>query len=61
MPIWLKMFWLLIQTNFMQEKAAVVTNKIGKGTVTYIGVNTDDAQLERDILKGVYNNAQIPT
>ena len=47
--------------QFYAGKAAVVTNNIGKGTVTYIGVDTDDSQLERDILKGVYNNAQIPT
>ncbi|WP_338357095.1 beta-galactosidase [Yeosuana marina] len=47
--------------QFYGGKAAVVTNSIGKGTVTYIGVDTDDAQLEKDILKGVYNKAQIPT
>ncbi len=45
--------------QFYAGKSAVVTNNIGKGTVTYIGVDTDDAQLERDILKVVYNNAQI--
>ncbi len=53
---------LATYTNqFYAGKAAVVTNNIGKGTVTYIGVYTDDFQLERDILKGVYNNAQIST
>src|SRR5690606_11049963 len=45
--------------QFYAGKAAVVTNKIGKGTVTYIGVDTDDAQLEKDILKEVYKNVQI--
>jgi len=51
-----------VYTNqFYAGKAAVVTNNIGKGTVTYIGVDTDDAQLEKDILKGVYNKAQILT
>ncbi len=51
---------LATYTNqFYAGKSAVVTNNIGKGTVTYIGVDTDDAQLEKDILKGVYNNAQI--
>lgn len=47
--------------QFYAGKAAVVTNKIGKGTVTYIGVDTDDAQLEKDILKTVYSNANIST
>ncbi len=53
---------LATYTNqFYAGKAAVVTNKIGKGSVTYIGVDTDDAQLEKDILKSVYDNAQIST
>jgi beta-galactosidase len=53
---------LATYTNqFYAGKAAVVKNKIGKGTVTYIGVDTDDAQLEKDILRSVYNHAQIST
>ncbi|UKM64494.1 beta-galactosidase [Flavobacteriaceae bacterium GSB9] len=53
---------LATYTNqFYAGKAAVVTNKIGKGTVTYIGVDTDDAKLEKDILKSVYGNANIST
>ncbi len=47
--------------QFYAGKAAAVINRIGKGTVTYIGVDTDDAQLETDILKSVYTNAQILT
>ncbi len=46
--------------QFYAGKAAVVKNNIGKGTVTYIGVDTDDALLEKDVLKTVYNNAKIP-
>lgn len=45
--------------QFYAGKAAVVTNKIGKGTVTYIGVDTDDAQLEKDVLRKVYSQAKI--
>jgi len=40
--------------QFYKGKAAVVQNKIGKGTVTYIGVSTDDLKLEKDILKDTY-------
>lgn len=47
--------------QFYAGKAAVVTNKIGKGTVTYIGVDTDDAQLEKEVLRKVYNQANITT
>ncbi|MCJ7757984.1 MAG: beta-galactosidase trimerization domain-containing protein, partial [Gillisia sp.] len=53
---------LATYTNqFYAGKAAVVTNKIGKGTVTYIGVDTDDAQLEKDVLRKVYTQANITT
>ncbi len=53
---------LATYTNqFYAGKSAVVCNKIGKGTVTYIGVDTDDAQLERDILLQVYTQAGIST
>jgi len=47
--------------QFYAGKAAVVTNKIGKGTVTYIGVVTDDFQLERDVLRKVYEQAGATT
>jgi len=47
--------------QFYAGKAAVVTNKIGKGTVTYIGIDTDDLQLERDVLRKVYEQAGTTT
>lgn len=40
--------------QFYKGKAAVVRNKIGKGTVTYIGVNTDNLELEKNIIKDIY-------
>jgi beta-galactosidase len=45
--------------QFYAGTAAVVTNKIGKGTVTYIGTDTDDGQLEKEVLQQVYNQAGI--
>jgi beta-galactosidase len=45
--------------QFYAGTAAVVTNKIGKGTVTYIGTDTDDGQLEKEVLQQVYNRAGI--
>ncbi|WP_167608020.1 beta-galactosidase [Maribellus sediminis] len=47
---------LAVHNNqFYKGKAAVVQNKIGKGTVTYIGVSTDNLKLEKDILKDIYS------
>jgi beta-galactosidase len=53
---------LATYTNqFYAGKSAVVTNALGKGTVTYIGVDTDDGKLERDVLKSVFDKAEIST
>ncbi|MDZ7613123.1 MAG: beta-galactosidase [Flavobacteriaceae bacterium] len=53
---------LATYTNqFYAGKSAVVSNKLGKGTVTYIGVDTDDGQLEKDVLEKVYQQANIKT
>ncbi len=43
--------------QFYQDSAAVVKRKIGKGTVTYIGVVTDDLKLEKEVLKRNYLEA----
>jgi beta-galactosidase len=45
--------------QFYKGTAAVVKRRHGKGTVTYIGVDTDDAQLERDVLREVYTTANV--
>jgi len=34
-----------------------VTHKLGRGTVTYIGVDTLDGELERELLHRVYESA----
>lgn len=41
-------------SEFYKGKAAVVRHKIGKGSVTYIGVATDDSKLEKNILSQIY-------
>jgi beta-galactosidase len=46
--------------QFYKGKAAVVKHKIGKGTVTYIGVDTDDSKLEKDVLRDIYTGAGAP-
>ncbi|MDR2627483.1 MAG: beta-galactosidase [Dysgonamonadaceae bacterium] len=47
--------------QFYAGKAAVLRNNIGKGTVTYIGVDTDDGKLETDILRIIYEQAGATT
>jgi beta-galactosidase len=47
--------------QFYKGKAAVVKRRIGKGNVTYIGVDTDDAKLEKDLLKQIYADAGATT
>jgi beta-galactosidase len=47
--------------QFYKGKAAVVQRKLGKGTVTYIGVDTDDSKLEKDILREIYAKAGTTT
>jgi beta-galactosidase len=47
--------------QFYKGKAAVVKHKIGKGSVTYIGVDTDDSNLEKDILRTTYNESGATT
>jgi beta-galactosidase len=45
--------------QFYAGKAAAVTRKLGKGTVTYIGVETKEGALEREIVRGVYERAGV--
>lgn len=47
--------------QFYKGKAAVVKHKIGKGSVTYIGVDTYDSKLEKDILRDTYTNIGAST
>ncbi|WP_211092156.1 beta-galactosidase [Chitinophaga eiseniae] len=47
--------------QFYSGKAAVVKHKTGKGSVTYIGVDTDDSKLESDVLQEIYNDAGVTT
>ncbi len=43
--------------QFYAGKAAAVTRKVGRGTVTYVGVDTLTGDLEAQILRGVYERA----
>lgn len=45
--------------NYYAGKAAATTRKLGKGTVTMIGVSTDDGELERELVRSVYQRAGV--
>jgi beta-galactosidase len=47
--------------QFYKGKAAVVKRKVGKGTVTYIGVDTDGSDMEKELLRELYVNAGAAT
>jgi beta-galactosidase len=45
--------------QFYAGKAAAVTRKLGKGSVTYIGVESLAGDLERDLVRGVFERAGV--
>ena len=45
--------------QFYKGKAAAITRKLGKGTITYIGVESDDGSLERQIIRTIYKQAGV--
>ncbi|WP_207532626.1 beta-galactosidase [Desertivirga arenae] len=53
--------WAKYEDQFYKGKAAVLNRKLGLGTVTYIGSDTDDGKLERKMLQKVYQQAGVST
>ena len=53
--------WAVYEKEFYEGKPAVTFRKLGKGTVTYVGVDSKDGALERDILKKLYTQLGIDT
>jgi beta-galactosidase len=51
--------WATYADQFYAGKPAVVHRKLGKGTVTFIGTDTDDGKLEKDVLKKVYEKVGV--
>jgi beta-galactosidase len=45
--------------QYYKGKAAAVTRHLGKGTVTYIGVASEDGLLERALVREVYDRAGV--
>ncbi len=45
--------------QFYAGKAAAVTRRLGRGSVTYIGVESKEGTLERELVRGVYRRAGV--
>jgi beta-galactosidase len=53
--------WAIYADQFYAGKASVVHHKLGKGTVTYIGTDTEEGELEKEVVKKAYETAGINT
>ena len=52
--------WATYQTDFYRGKPAVIHRKLGKGTVTYVGVDTHTGEMEKEVLKKLYARINVP-
>jgi beta-galactosidase len=52
--------WATFEGDFYAGKPAVISRKLGKGTVTYIGVDSRSGDLEKQVLTKLYRQQNIP-
>jgi beta-galactosidase len=52
--------WASYTDEFYEGKPAVTMHRLGKGTVTYVGVDSNDGTLEKDVLTKLYSTLNIP-
>jgi beta-galactosidase len=52
--------WARFDSEYYKGKATVTHRKLGKGSVTYIGVDSNDGKLEAAILAKLYAELNIP-
>lgn len=53
--------WAIYNDQFYKGKSAVLHRKLGQGTVTYIGVDSDDGRLEKQVLAKLYKEVGVAT
>jgi beta-galactosidase len=51
--------WARYDTELFTGKAAVVSRTLGRGTVTYVGVDTETHDLEREVVRRVMTDAGV--
>ena len=52
--------WATYTKEFYEGKPGITFRKLGKGTITYVGVDSTDGSLETDVLKKLYATLNIP-
>ncbi len=52
--------WATYDEEFYAGKPAITSRRLGRGTVTYVGVDSADGSLEREVLKRLYAELEIP-
>ncbi len=52
--------WAIYDNEFYAGTPAVVSRKLGKGTVTYIGVDSRGGEIEKLVLKKLFTQQNIP-
>lgn len=53
--------WAKYEGDFYAGRPAVISRKLAKGTVTYIGVDSKTGDLERKILSRLYRESEVAT
>ncbi|MDR2840255.1 MAG: beta-galactosidase [Paludibacter sp.] len=51
--------WATYQGDFYAGSSAVISRRLGKGTVTYLGVDTQDGAMEKAVLQRLYKQLKI--
>ena len=51
--------WATFEGDFYAGTSAIISRKLGKGTVTYIGVDSKSGDLEKQILSKLYKQQGI--
>lgn len=52
--------WAIYEGDFYAGTPAIISRKLGKGTVTYIGVDSQSGELEKQVLTKLYKQQGIP-
>lgn len=51
--------WATYEGDFYAGKPAIISRKLGKGTVTYVGVDSQSGAMEKSVLKKLYRQLNI--
>lgn len=52
--------WAAYEGDYYAGRPAIITHRLGKGTVTYVGVDSKDGEMEKAVLKKLYGQLNIP-